>query len=75
MNTRQGNIVFYFEILTLVSHDSIVGIPNGSGLDGLRIESWGADFLHLYRLALGPTQPLIQWILGLSKRKAARIWH
>jgi hypothetical protein len=42
---------------------SSVGIVTGYGLDSLGIESWrGRDFLHLSRLALGPTQPPVQWV-------------
>ena len=38
---------------------SAVGQMTGYGLDGPGIEFWwGRDFLHLSRLALGPTQPL-----------------
>ena len=38
--------------------DSVVGIATGYGQDSPGIEyRWGRDFLHLSRLALGPTQP------------------
>jgi hypothetical protein len=48
--------------------DSSVGIAAGYGLDGPRIESWyRQDFSQTSRLALGPTQPLVEWVLGLSR--------
>jgi hypothetical protein len=48
--------------------DSSVGITTGYGLDGPGIESrWGRDISHTSRPVLGPTQPPVQWVLGLSR--------
>ena len=57
--------------------DSSVGIATRYGLDGPGIESqWGWDFLLQSRPALGPTQPLIQWVSSHSPGgKAAGAWR
>jgi hypothetical protein len=42
------------------------------GLDGPRIESRGGrDFSHLFRPALRPIQPPVQWLPGLSRGNKA----
>ena len=47
---------------------SAVGIATRYGLDGPGIESqWRREFPHPSRLTLGPTQPPIQWVPGLSR--------
>jgi len=48
--------------------DSSVSITACYRLGGPGIEAWcGRDFLHLFRMALGPTQPPIKWVLGHSR--------
>ena len=55
-------------VCVCVGRDSSVGIANRYGLDGPGIESrQGRDYPHPSRPALGPIQPPIQWVPGLSR--------
>ena len=61
------NYVYEVSLLTVLGPGSVVGIAIGYGAGGPGIESrWGRDFPHLSRPALGPTQPPVQWVPGLS---------
>jgi hypothetical protein len=52
----------------IIGPGSSVGLANGYGLDGQGIEfRWGRDVANLTRPALGPTQPPVQWVPGLSR--------
>ena len=78
-NMRRHTLFIIFKILLYknVGRDSSVAIATGYGLDGPGIESrWGWDFPHLSKPALGPTQPLVQWVPGLSRGwRAAGAWR
>ena len=61
------------ELLYWTGRDSAVSIATRYELDGQGIESrWARDFPHPSRPTLGPTQPPIQLITGLSRGLSSR---
>jgi hypothetical protein len=44
-----------------------VGIATDYGLDGPRSNPGGNEFFRPYSPTLGPTQPPVKWVLGLSR--------
>ena len=62
--------IIIFDSLFSCGPGSVVGIATGYGLDDPGIESrWGRDSPHLSRPALGPTQPPVQFVPGISRGK------
>jgi hypothetical protein len=60
-------------VLIVSGWDSSSGTATRYGLDGPGIESrWGRYFPHPSTPTLGPTQPPIQWVAGLSLVESGR---
>jgi hypothetical protein len=68
----QRHLYSHMDLITVlriyVGGHTSVGIAARYGLDGPGIESvCGLDFPHPSRTAVGPTQPPIKWVPGLSR--------
>jgi hypothetical protein len=60
--------ILYAPLLSKLGPGSSVGIAIDCELNGPGIDSrWRRDFSHTSRPALGPTQPPVQWVPGLSR--------
>ena len=69
----QGSKLVEF-LLLLIENNNVICGPGSSvsivtdyGLDGLGSNPGGDEIFCLYRPALGPTQPPVKWVLGLSE--------
>ena len=61
-------LLYYLLILLLKSGPgSSVGLATDYGLEGPGSNPGGDEILRLSRPALGPTQPPVQWVPGLSQ--------
>jgi len=64
-----GYVCSYFRYFYLMKHGlgSSVSIASDYRLDGPGSNPGGDKIFHLSRPALGPTQPPVPWVLGLSQ--------
>ena len=62
-------IIIIIIIIIQSGPGSSVGIATDYGLDGLGSNPGGDEIFRTSRPVLGPTQPPVKWVLGLSRGK------
>ena len=67
MQIRSSLQTYFLSVLSLNGPGNSVGIATNYALDGPGIESQWGEIFRPSRPALGPTQPPIQRVLGLSR--------
>jgi hypothetical protein len=70
MQLKDILLIYIYFFQYTVKHSgsgSSVGIGTDYGLHGPGIESGGDEIFRSTRPALGPTQPPVQWVSGLSQ--------